>query len=73
MIICGDFNCRMNNDQDNCLRQLKNIINKLNLLGAWIFKYPDHKGLSWCSTSDVPIGRIDFVFVSYFFVIYEQI
>ena len=60
----GDFNCRTDNDQDKstCIRQLKKIINKLDLLDAWKLKYPDLKGLTWCKARYIPTSRINFDF-----------
>ena len=67
IVLCGDFNCKLDCQHDRSARKLKNIIDSLDLFDFWRVKHKDLNGYTWCNGNDVPFSRIDYVFVSKMF------
>ena len=68
VIICGDFNCKIDNTADKSSRKLKEILTSLELFDSWKNKHPDLNGYTWCNANDIPYSRIDYVFISKNFI-----
>ena len=64
IILCGDFNCKIDNCTDKSSKILNDVITQLNLIDLWASKYDKNNGFTWCDASNTPKSRIDFVFIS---------
>lgn len=64
IILCGDFNCQINDTSDKSLHVLKNIMNKFNLIDFWKSEFPELNGLTWCDAENNPKSRIDYVLLN---------
>lgn len=40
VLLCGDFNCRLDNEQDKSSRFLNNLIKQLTIFDVWKNMYP---------------------------------
>ena len=67
IVLCGDFNCKLDCQQDRSARKLQTIIDSLELFDFWRVKHKDLNGYTWCNGNDVPFSRIDYVFISKMF------
>lgn len=68
IIMCGDFNCKTNNPQDQSSNKLNKIVSSLEMYDIWHTEYPDLDGYTWCNADNVPSSRIDYTFVSRNFI-----
>ena len=64
VIVCGDFNCNIENTPEKSSEYLKNILKLLNMYDAWRHKHDTLNGYTWCNGEDIPSSRIDYVFIS---------
>lgn len=44
IIMCGDFNCKTNNPQDQSSNKLNKIVSSLEMYDIWHTEYPDLDG-----------------------------
>ena len=73
IILCGDFNCVMNNDNDiitgashnnNTIKELNNLVSSCDLYDTWRLFNPETKEYSWSMRSPFIARRLDYIFVS---------
>ena len=68
LILCGDFNCVLDNSSDKSSNVLKKCLSKLNFCDMWNELHPQKTGYTWCDASDIPKSRIDYIFISKLFM-----
>ena len=73
LIVCGDFNCVMNNTadiisgqkhSDSAVRQFVSMVNECDLYDAWRLFNPEEKQYTWSKSRPFIARRIDYIFVS---------
>ena len=64
MVMCGDFNCQLNNAADKSVRYLQDVIRYSNMDDMWTKHYPGRLGYTWCDARNDPKSRIDYVFIN---------
>lgn len=64
IILCGDFNCKMNNLADKSVRYSKNLKKHFNLDGMWEKLNPEMADFTWCDAKNDLKSRIDYVFIN---------
>lgn len=72
IIICGDFNCKMNNFVDKSVCYLKDLIDYFNLDDMWEKLNLEMVGFIWCDVKNDLKSWIDNVFINILFY-YELI
>lgn len=40
------------------------MFKQLDMMGVWDREHPDLKGDTWCSAQDIPLSRMDYIFMS---------
>ena len=64
IIMCGDFNCKLDNLKDQSNSKLKKVISSFDLYDTWHSKHPQLNGYTWCNSEDIPSSRIDYIFIN---------
>ena len=64
IIICGDFNCVLNEERDKSSACLKKLVKNINLCDVWFDKHKELSGFTWCDGIDTPKSRIYYAFVT---------
>ena len=73
IILCGDFNCVMNNEVDiitgachnnNTIKELNNLVSSCDLYDTWRLFNPEKKVYSWSMKTPFIARRLDYIFVS---------
>ena len=66
LIVFGDFNCKLdeNQDFDTSKHQLFLLIRQLGLSDIWTKMNENKSGFTWCNAQNVPYSRIDYAFIS---------
>ena len=72
IILCGDFNCVINNDLDiitgekhnlETVRTFNDMMDSTNIFDAWRLFHPNEKEFSWSTKSPFIARRLDYIFV----------
>lgn len=65
LILCGDFNCQVENCNDKSVTVLRKLLKHFALNDAWLKNgKASNDGLTWCDRESIPKTKIDFVFTS---------
>ena len=64
ILICGDFNCQLNDEKDKSVHILKKMIDKLRLTDLWKKTCSNLNGLTWCDAENNPKSRIDYILIN---------
>ena len=64
ILICGDFNCQLNDEKDKSVHILKKMIDKLRLTDLRKKNYSNLNGLTWCDAENNPKSRIDYILIN---------
>ena len=73
IVLCGDFNCVMNNDEDiisgekhnnNSIKELNNLVASCDLYDIWRLFNPSIKEYSWSKKNPFIARRLDYIFTS---------
>ena len=64
IIMCGDFNCKLDNLKDQSNSKLKKVLSSFDLYDTWHSNHPQLNGYTWCNSEDIPSSRIDYIFIN---------
>ena len=64
IVLCGDFNCQLNDGKDKSVQILKKKIDKLRLTDFWKKYCSNFNGLTWCDAENNPKSRIDCILIN---------
>ena len=68
ILLCGDFNCCKGRIYDKSYNKLLDTVRCLELTDVWLEKNPQLNGYTWCNANDIPTSRIDYMFLSHYFM-----
>jgi exonuclease III len=72
-IVCGDFNCVLNNDLDvisgqphcpNDIQSFKNMVTNCVLYDVWRLFHSEEKEYTWCRRNPFTARRLDYLFTT---------
>jgi hypothetical protein len=73
ILLCGDFNCVLNNDRDiisgehhakNTVTNFNDVLNECNLFDTWRLFNPDIKEYTWSKRNPLVARRLDYILTS---------
>ena len=73
IVVCGDFNCTLNDDLDNIsgekhprsnITHFNDLVAKCDLYDTWRLFHPQDKAYTWCRNKPFLARRLDYIFVN---------